>query len=227
MDKGRDIGYGSDERPLTLIHNTMVSPLRFSWLIALLVPAFTLSAVLLRPEISSQTPSTLNQATGAIDTDPFDTMMKVITHKRCINCHPSGDQPLQGEDSHIHQFGVQRGPDGLGEAALRCSSCHLEENNDFAGVPGAPHWHLAPRSMGWSGLSRTEIARAMTDPTKNGNRSLSEIEQHLTVDPLVLWVFEPGVNHAGTPREKPPVSKEEYIAAVKTWIESGAPIPEN
>ena len=156
----------------------------------------------------------------------FDEMMQVIAHKRCVNCHPSGDRPRQGEDSHLHRFDVQRGENGFGSAALQCSTCHQEENNAASGVPGAPHWHLAPRSMGWEDLSRTEIARAMLDRTKNGNRSLTDIERHLTEDPLVLWVFEPGVNHEGVAREKPPVSREAYIAAVKTWVAAGAPVPE-
>ena len=156
----------------------------------------------------------------------FDEMMSVIAHKRCVNCHPADDNPRQGEDSHIHRFGVQRGPEGHGVAALNCNTCHQEENNSISGVPGAPHWHLAPQSMGWQGLSRTEIARAMLDRAKNGGRSLQEIEKHLTEDPLVLWVFEPGVNHDGVEREKPPISKEAYITAVKSWVASGAPIPE-
>lgn len=168
-------------------------------------------------------------ATGVDDASKtaFDQMMDVVAHQRCVNCHPSGDQPNQGKDSHPHRFGVQRGTKGFGVEGLQCSTCHQEENNLTSGVPGAPHWHLAPRSMGWAGLSRTEIARAMINRSKNGNRSLAEIEQHLTEDPLVLWVFEPGVNHEGTPREKPPVSKADYIAAVKSWIAAGAPIPEN
>ena len=157
--------------------------------------------------------------------DAFDVMMQVVAHQRCINCHPSGDQPRQGDESRVHDFGVQRGPEGHGVAALQCQSCHLEQNNDIAGVPGAPHWHLAPRSMGWEGLSPSEIAQAMIDPDKNGGRSLQEIETHLTEDALVLWVFEPGVNNEGIPRQAPPVSKEDYIAAVKGWVAAGAPVP--
>lgn len=168
-------------------------------------------------------PEEMNEAPMA----PFDQMMQVIVHKRCVNCHPSGNRPHQGEDSHLHRFEVQRGDDGHGVAALTCNTCHQEENNDASGVPGAPHWHLAPRSMGWEGMNRVEIAQAMTDPARNGGRSIEEIETHLTEDPLVLWVFEPGVDNEGTPREKPPISKEEYIAAVKAWVAAGAPIPEN
>ncbi len=155
----------------------------------------------------------------------FERVMSVVTHQRCMNCHPTDDFPRQSEDSHIHRFGVQRGPENHGLAALQCGSCHQEANNLSSGVPGAPHWGLAPRSMGWQGLDKFEIAAAMLDRTKNGNRSLAEVEHHLTEDPLVLWVFEPGVNNEGIEREKPPLSKEEWVAAVKEWIASGAEIP--
>jgi len=158
--------------------------------------------------------------------EAFDMMMKVLTHKRCVNCHPSGDQPRQGEDSHLHNFGVQRGPDNHGVAALQCQSCHQAENNDLSGVPGAPEWSLAPRKMAWEGLSRVEIAKSMLNPANNGGRSLEETVHHLTEHELVLWAWEPGIDASGTPREKPPVAKEEYIKAVKIWAEAGAPIPE-
>ena len=125
----------------------------------------------------------------------------------------------------MHRFGVERGEDGHGLAALTCNTCHQTENNLSSGVPGAPHWHLAPKSMGWQGLSDIEIAQAMTNRSNNGNRSIKEIERHLTEDPLVLWVFEPGVDQEGNPREKPPISKEAFIEAVKTWVETGAQIP--
>ena len=158
--------------------------------------------------------------------EAFDQMMKVIAHKRCVNCHPTDDYPRQGEDSHVHLFNVQRGEDGHGMPVVQCGTCHQTENNSLSGVPGAPHWHLAPKSMGWQGLNRVEIAKAMMNPEKNGGRGAEEIEKHLTEDLLVLWVFEPGVNQEGIPREKPPLSKEEYIAAVKKWFETGAEIPE-
>lgn len=155
----------------------------------------------------------------------FDQMMSVVTHQRCMNCHPAGDRPHQGEDSHVHRFGIERGEDGHGMPTLQCGTCHQESNNLSSGVPGAPHWHLAPRSMGWEGLNKYEIAAAMLDRSKNGGRSVADIEHHLTEDPLVLWVFEPGIDHEGVAREKPPISKEAYIEAVKTWVAAGAEIP--
>jgi len=171
---------------------------------------------------------TSKQATAKSEAEeaPFDIMMKVLTHKRCVNCHPSDSSPRQGEDSHVHNFGVQRGGDNHGVPALRCASCHQHENNDFSGVPGAPEWSLAPISMAWQGLSRVEIAKSMLDPAKNGGRSLEETVHHLTEHELVLWAWEPGIDASGNPREKPPVPKAEYIKAVKAWAAAGAVIPE-
>ena len=156
----------------------------------------------------------------------FDKMMEVLMHKRCVNCHPAGDRPHQGEDSHVHNFNVQRGASNFGAPGFNCNTCHHEENNDMAGIPGAPEWSLAPKKMAWEGLSRVEIARSMMNPEINGGRDLEHLVEHLTEHELVLWAWNPGLDNEGNPREKPPVSKEDYIAAVKQWAEHGAVIPE-
>ncbi len=155
----------------------------------------------------------------------FDKMMTVLEHKRCVNCHPSGAIPRQGEDSHLHNFDVKRGEAGQGLAAYSCNTCHSDQNNDYSGVPGAPHWSLAPEEMAWEGKTRIEIATQMMDSKRNGGRSHEDIMHHLTEHELVLWAWNPGVDAEGNPREKPPVPKDEYIQAVKQWIELGAVIP--
>lgn len=158
--------------------------------------------------------------------DPnFTKMMAVLTHKRCVNCHPNDNIPKQGEDSHPHYFGISGGENNHGYEATNCNTCHQSENNDFSGVPGAPEWSLAPASMAWEGLSRTEIARSMLDPNRNGGRTHHEVLEHLTEHELVLWAWTPGIDAAGNQREAPPVPKAAYIAAVKAWFEAGAIIP--
>ena len=155
----------------------------------------------------------------------FGKMMDVLTHKRCMNCHPSDHTPKQGEDSHPHFFGVKRGEANLGFPATKCNTCHQDENNEFSGVPGAPKWSLAPKTMNWEGLSRTEIATSILDKKRNGGKNHHEILEHLTEDPLVLWAWNPGIDTEGTPRETPPIPVDEYITAVKEWFEAGAIIP--
>ena len=156
----------------------------------------------------------------------FTKIMSVLTHERCMNCHPNDNIPKQGDDGHPHYFGMMRGKDDHGFEATKCSTCHQAENNKYSGVPGAPHWRLAPASMGWQGLTHKEIAQSLIDKSKNGNRSHEDLVRHLTEDKLVLWAWEPGVDAEGNTRKVPPVSKEEFGTAVKQWFEDGAIIPE-
>jgi hypothetical protein len=44
---------------------------------------------------------------------------------------------------------------------MRCQTCHQTVNTADGRVPGAPDWHLAPRAMGWEGLSAGELCRSI------------------------------------------------------------------
>src|SRR5437764_11472218 len=58
----------------------------------------------------------------------FREALKVIANPRCMNCHPAGDRPLQGADSHPHLPPVKRGPDGGGVPGNYCGACHTDRN---------------------------------------------------------------------------------------------------
>ena len=62
----------------------------------------------------------------------FHRMMDVLTHQRCVNCHPVGDSPLQGEDQHTHYYGVTRGQNNTGTEVLQCQSFHQSKNNSIS-----------------------------------------------------------------------------------------------
>jgi hypothetical protein len=162
-----------------------------------------------------------NKPDKAKSLQAFDEMLKVIRHPRCMNCHPSDDYPRQGDNSTKHLFNVQRGKDDKGLATMRCYTCHQTENNRYSNVPGAPHWQLAPKSMGWQGLSKTEIGKSLLDKTQNGNRDIEKLVEHLTKDNLVQWAWQPGKG-----RQLPPLSQKQFHEAVKTWAENGAFIPQ-
>lgn len=155
----------------------------------------------------------------------FDKMMDVLTHQRCMNCHPNDNIPKQGDDRHPHYFGMARGENDHGFQATKCTTCHQSENNAYSGVPGAQHWALAPASMAWEGLSRNEIAERMLNPKTNGGKNHAELVKHMTEDDLVLWAWNPGVDASGKPREIPPVSEEGFKTAVEHWFANGAEIP--
>jgi hypothetical protein len=150
----------------------------------------------------------------------FTEAAKVMLHPRCVNCHPAGDSPLQGEDGRLHEPPVRRGLGGSGVVGMRCRACHMRENFDPGGVPGAHQWLLAPRKMAWQGLSLAELCEQIKDPERNGGRTLEEIVEHMAEDDLVGWGWVPGAG-----RESVPGSQETFGALIAAWVESGAACP--
>jgi hypothetical protein len=150
----------------------------------------------------------------------FTEAGKVLTSPRCVNCHPAGDRPLQGETHRLHQPPVARGPDGFGTPSLRCGSCHQGANFDAAGMPGHAHWHLAPREMAWQDKTLPEICAQIKDPARNGGRTLQQLLTHMATDTLVGWAWAPGVG-----RQPAPGTQQELGALIKAWIETGASCP--
>ena len=65
----------------------------------------------------------------------FMDVYKVLMSPRCMNCHPAGDVPLQGDDSHLHLMAPQRGKDGKGINVMKCSNCHQPTNVEGLNTP--------------------------------------------------------------------------------------------
>jgi hypothetical protein len=150
----------------------------------------------------------------------FTELGKVLTHLRCLNCHPAGDRPRQGDMARFHQPPVERGADGFGLPAMRCPICHLQANFNPAGVPGNPIWHLAPREMAWEGKTLGEICAQIKDPARNGNRSLDALIEHIGEDHLVGWAWAPGYG-----RQPAPGTQKQAGALVEAWVRTGAECP--
>src|SRR6201994_3099741 len=74
----------------------------------------------------------------------FAEVGKVLTHPRCMNCHPAGEHPLQGADHHEHKPVVWRGD--TGNFGTPCGECHTERNvtlrerASYQSIPGHPRW---------------------------------------------------------------------------------------
>ncbi len=124
----------------------------------------------LRPPAAFETITDRAQRSRAV----FEELGKVLTHPRCMNCHPAGDQPLQGPEHKIHYPPARRaGPDVF---ATACFACHSDQNfrvpapTSFQSIPGHPRWELAPLSMAWEGKSLGQICRQLKDKDRNGGR---------------------------------------------------------
>ena len=167
--------------------------------------------------VDAQTAPTPNAASIAA----FDRIATVLLHPRCLNCHQK-EEPLQTDAGKIHEPRVLRGADNLGVGALRCASCHRDENNETTGVPGAPRWQLAPPSMAWAGLSVAELCRSLKDTTLNGNRSLDALVRHVgdRAPPLVLWAWNPGGKRAPVP-----IDHAAFVDLVRVWVAGDGACP--
>lgn len=156
----------------------------------------------------------------------FAEIGKLLTHPRCMNCHPAGEHPLQGADHRPHWPPVWRGAADAGIPGTYCSTCHTERNftlhatASYQSIPGHPRWQLAPLSMAWQGKSLREICLQLKDKDRNGGRDLALLHEHVATDDLVAWGWQPGPG-----REPAPGNQELAGKLVQAWIDSGAECP--
>jgi hypothetical protein len=154
----------------------------------------------------------------------FAEVGKVLTHPRCMNCHPAGEHPLQGADHHEHRPKVWR--NDTGNFGTPCGECHTEKNvtlheaASYKSIPGHPRWAVAPLEMAWQGKSLGEICRQLKDTAKNGGRDLKLLQEHVAKDDLVAWGWSPGQG-----RDPAPGTQEMAGQLVQAWIDSGAECP--
>jgi mono/diheme cytochrome c family protein len=154
----------------------------------------------------------------------FKEVYKVLMHPRCMNCHPKGDIPLQGDDSHLHTMSPRRGKDGKGLYAMKCSNCHQPTNTPGVRTPpGNPKWALPPADMKmvFQGKNPRELAMQIMDYKRNGHKNKKQLLEHAR-DTLVKagWAMGEG-------RVPPPLSYAEFVTAWDTWINKGGFAPGN
>jgi hypothetical protein len=205
------------------------------WLMGILLASIPIAAAraVAAPPAVPRAPEREDAARGR---DAFMRAYSVLMHPRCQNCHPAGDTPLQGEDSHVHDLlRLRRGADGNGVLAMRCSNCHQAANGTGPhtppgaprppgeeGLPAEPRWHLPdPKTpMVFQGRTPAQLCRQLKDPKQNGGLTPDRLVHHVSTDPLVRWAWDPGEG-----RTTPPLSHEEFRAAVKEWLDAGGACP--
>ena len=145
---------------------------------------------------------------------------RVLLSPRCVNCHPDGSSPTQGDDFRLHDPPVARGDDDRGVPGLRCDSCHQDRNVELARVPGAPKWHLAPIEMAWAGRTPHQLCEQLKDRKRNGDKGLDQIVEHSAHDPLVAWGWSPGADRI------PALGTQAQLGALMAaWAQHGAACP--
>ena len=165
---------------------------------------------------------TVNKIDSASSVASFMKVYQVLISPRCMNCHPSGDIPLQGDDSHLHTMSPKRGKDGKGLYAMKCSNCHQPTNSPGLHTPpGNPKWALPPADMKmvFEGKSPRQLALQIMDYQRNGHKNKAQLIEHAR-DTLV----KAGWN-MGEGRKPPPLSYKEFVAEWDEWIKNGGIAP--
>jgi hypothetical protein len=151
----------------------------------------------------------------------FQEAGKVIQSPRCMNCHPATERPTQTDHFRPHEPLVVRGDDGTGaQGGLNCTTCHHDANFDPAGVPGNPKWHLAPAEMAWQGRTLGQICAQIKDPSRNGDKDMPALIEHMSDDTLVGWAWTPGAG-----RTPAPGTQKAFGELIKAWVAAGASCP--
>lgn len=174
------------------------------------------------PQVANKPPAHLIKKDSVASVKAFAQVYTVLMSARCINCHPSGDIPLQGEDSHLHKMFPRRGQDGKGIYAMKCASCHQFTNTPGLHMPpGNPNWHLPPADMKmvFQGRTPRQLAKQLIDPNQNGHKDLKKLIEHAD-DGLVFAAWNPGEG-----RTLPPMSHAAFKKAWPTWLNTGAYAP--
>jgi len=167
------------------------------------------------PEAPEVEPA-LDAATTEAALAAFADVAAVLKHPRCMNCHPAGDVPLQGDESRPHALQVTRFSPSVG---LPCSTCHREKGLDQPNLPPAnPHWSMPPANQVFEGRSVQELCLQLNDPTRTGGRDLQALLEHVEHDSLVLYGWSPGPG-----RSVPKLSHSDFVAQFRTWVAAGAP----
>jgi cytochrome c5 len=198
---------------------------------ALLAGGFLAAALAMTSLAWSQQSSTPRPAVSAALLDSkaatsqaaFLRAWTVFDSPRCKNCHPAGDAPLQGDDSHVHIQNVKRGLDGKGVYGMKCHTCHQDANLSGANMPpGNPKWSLPPANMKMviQGETPGQFCRQLKDPAQNGHRTLAQIMEHVSQDDLVGWGWNPGDG-----RTLPSLNRPDFVAAMQRWVDNGAACP--
>ena len=152
----------------------------------------------------------------------FMKVYKVLTSPRCMNCHPAGDAPLQGDDNHTHTMNVVRGPDGKGMYAAKCSNCHQPANAPGLHTPpGNPKWQLPPADMKmvFQGKTARQLALQIMNYNQNGHKNKEQLIEHAR-DTLVKAAWDMGEG-----RTPPPMAYADFVKTWDDWIKKGGYAP--
>jgi hypothetical protein len=129
----------------------------------------------------------------------FTELGAVLTNPRCVNCHPAGDRPRQGDLSRLHQPPVYRGSDGFGLETMRCPVCHQSANFEPGRMPRNGILHR----LEWGGKERRSGRIVCRSRILRATVAVPWRTSYTTLAPTI-WLAGPGpLGLADSPLREP------------------------
>jgi hypothetical protein len=104
----------------------------------------------------------------------FTELSKVLTSPRCLNCHPAGDRPRQGDSSRLHQPPVYRGREWT-RPGIRALS-HVSSKQQLRSRPGSGACEVAARADR-DGMGRQNGFRDLSANQRSGEKRQTLLER--------------------------------------------------
>ncbi len=197
-------------------------PVKTITVLTILISVIVLMSFSFKKEAAVRNQGNKSYKDSVASVKAFKDVYAVLMSPRCMNCHPAGDVPLQGDDSQLHTMLPKRGKDGKGLYAMKCSNCHQPTNIEGLNKPpGHPDWHLPPANMKmvFQGRTPEQLAKQLVNPKTNGNKTMAQLIAHAD-DGLVKVGW-----NMGEGRTVPPLTHAEFKKAWITWLNTGAYAP--
>lgn len=169
-------------------------------------------------------PSPPSPQSSADPIDLFKEIYPVFAHPRCVNCHGV----VQSFPGNIRSVNAthHNEPEGDSQIAGNCALCH-----DTPKVLETAWQFVAPAHMSFVGKDLEQMCALQSDEARSFDDAVNSHSgtvagtylHHLINDPLIDAGFE---GRAGgdniDPPQPPPMSKADFLAAAKKWIDAGA-----
>ena len=135
----------------------------------------------------------------------FNEIAKVLTHPRCMNCHPAGE--IRCRARTVTNICRRRGA----KTSLQVRSAppaRLVTTTRTSQSPRPPPTKASPAIRAgasrrcrwlWQGKSIGDICRQVKDVSRNGGRDLALLQEHIAKDDLVAWGSNPGPGREPAP----------------------------
>lgn len=144
----------------------------------------------------------------------FKTMLPVLRHPRCVNCHanitywdqgPEHGGPATHKGGDINEL-PETDKDSHGNRNVKftpCADCHTK---------APPAWDLTGPI--WTGLDDYQMCQKVKDAAFNGVNLLG----HMREDALIKLAFEGRRAMEDVTPEPPPLSHSQFLRATTEWI---------